>query len=69
MNSDDFSGLGKVKCNFEAFMTFMFAYLKKNKPGANTIIFKGDKIINFYYEIDMFNSPELNIEFISIFSI
>ena len=48
LSFQDLSELENAKFNFEAFCKIIFAYRKKIKPVANSIVFKGDILIHYF---------------------
>ncbi len=63
---NDLLGLNTVKTNFDAFAEILFAYQRKVKPNATTIVFKGTKLIDLYEKISREIKNKYNLKYISI---
>lgn len=58
--------LNSAKTNFDAFVHILYIYLKKTKPDATTIIFKGDSIIHHFDKINHYAEGKYNVSLISM---
>jgi hypothetical protein len=61
ISDSDLSGLENVQNHFEAFVYFLELYRNKVKPGANTFLFKAERLMYLFQNI-----PEIYINYYSI---
>ena len=66
LNEDVVFDLEKCETNFEAFTSILLKYRDKNKPLAQTIVFKAEKIINYFDGLSNIEHDNSNLYFISL---
>lgn len=66
INEDVIFKLKNCKTNFEAFASILLNYRDKHKPLAHTIVFKAEKIINYFDRLGNIDHLNSKLYFISL---
>lgn len=66
LSEDAVYSLEKCETNFEAFTSILLNYRDKNKPLAQTIVFKAEKIINYIDRLSNIDNYNSKLYFISL---
>jgi len=66
IGNDVFSSLGDARRNIDAFVALLRYYQLKQKPGASSILFKAERLVDLFAPIDREKGNGISIKYLSL---